>query len=98
MYVQLDKSDRETKKYKAIFYDDNRKKIITTHFGAKGYQDYTNHQDDERKQLYLNRHEKNENWNDFTSSGSLARWLLWNKRSISASYNDYIKKFNLKKY
>lgn len=98
MYVQLDKSDRETKKYKAVFYDDNRKKIITTHFGAKGYQDYTNHQDDERKQLYLNRHEKNENWNDPTSSGSLARWLLWNKKSISASYNDYIKKFNLKKY
>ena len=98
MYVQLDKSDREAKKYKAVFYDDNRKKIITTHFGAKGYQDYTLTHDDEAKQRYIERHKNNENWNDFTSSGSLARWLLWNKRSISASYNDYLKKFNLKKY
>lgn len=98
MYVQLDKSDREGKKYKAVFYDNNRKKIMTTHFGAKGYQDYTQHQDDERKQLYINRHEKNENFNDYMSAGSLARWLLWNKKSISASYNDYIKRFNLMKY
>jgi hypothetical protein len=97
VYVQLDKSNREEKKFKAVFYDDNRKKILTTHFGAKGYQDYTMHYDDERKRLYLERHSK-ENWNDPFSAGSLSRWLLWNKKSISASYNDYIKKFNFKKY
>jgi hypothetical protein len=68
VFVQLDKSDREGKKYKAVFYDDNRKKIITTHFGAKGYEDYTTHHDDERKQNYLSRHSK-ENWNDFMSAG-----------------------------
>jgi hypothetical protein len=98
MYIQLDKSDRETKKYKAIFYDNQRKKIITTHFGQRGANDYTLTHDDEAKQRYIERHKNNEDWNNFTSSGSLARWLLWNKRSISASYNDYIKKFNLKKY
>ena len=98
MYVQLDKSDREGKKYKAVFYDNNRKKIITTHFGAVGYQDYTNHHSDEQKQLYLNRHEKNENWNDFTSAGSLAYHLLWTEKSISRAFNKYLSKFNLKKY
>ena len=40
MYVQLEKSDREGKKYKAIFYDDERKKIKTSHFGATVYTDF----------------------------------------------------------
>ena len=97
MYIQLDKSNREDKKYKAIFFDDKRRKLLTSHFGAKGYDDYTYHQDDERKNRYLQRH-SNENWEDFTSSASLARYLLWNKKSISASFNDYLKRFNLKKY
>lgn len=97
MYAQLDKSDREDKKYKMIFYDNNRKKVLTTHFGAKGYQDYTMHQNDERKMRYLDRHSK-ENWNDYMTAGSLSRWLLWSKKSLSASYTDYLKKFNLQKY
>lgn len=97
MYAQLDKSDREDKKYKMIFYDNNRKKVLTTHFGAKGYQDYTMHQNDERKMRYLDRHSK-ENWNDYMTAGALSRWLLWSKKSLSASYTDYLKKFNLQKY
>lgn len=97
VFVQLTKSDQEGKKYKAIFYDEARKKIKTTHFGATGYSDYTKHKDEERKRLYLDRH-KNENWSDYKSAGSLARYILWNKPSVSASYNDYIKKFGLKKY
>lgn len=97
VFVQLTKSDQEGKKYKAIFYDEARKKIKTTHFGATGYSDYTKHKDEERKRLYLDRH-KNENWSDYKSAGSLARYILWNKPSVSASYNDYLKKFGLKKY
>lgn len=97
MYVQLEKSTREGKKYKAVFYDNDRKKIKTTHFGAVGYQDYTTHNDDERKNNYLSRH-GNENWNDPMSSASLARYILWNYKSISKSYNDYLRRFNLKKY
>lgn len=97
VYVQLLKSDQAGKKYKAIFYDEARKKIKTTQFGATGYSDYTKHKDEERKQRYLDRH-KNENWSDYKSAGSLARYILWNKPSVSASYNDYLKKFNLRKY
>ena len=98
VFVQLKKSEIDGKKYTAIFYDDNRKKIKTTHFGSAGMSDYTKHKDDERKDLYLARHRANENWDDYKTAGSLSRWILWNKPTISASYNDYLKRFNLKKY
>jgi len=99
VFVQLSKSNQEGKKYKAIFYkDENRQKIRTVHFGAVGYQDFTQHKDEDRKQAYLARHKNNENWADYKSAGSLSRYILWNKPSISASYNDYVKKFNLTKY
>ena len=99
VYVQLKKSEIDGKKYTAIFFDENRKKIKTTHFGAVGYEDFTTHKDEERKRRYLERHKnQNENWADYKSAGSLARYILWNKPSVSASYNDYLKKFNLRKY
>jgi hypothetical protein len=98
VFVQLTPSQIESKKYTAIFYDDNRKKIRTTHFGSAGMSDYSKHKDDERKQRYLDRHRANENWEDYKSGGSLARYILWNKPTISASYNDYLKRFGLSKY
>ena len=99
VFVQLKKATTSGKKYTAIFYDEERKKIKTTSFGATGYDDYTTHGDEERKQRYIERHKNgNENWADYKSAGSLSRYILWNKPSVSASYNDYIKKFGLKKY
>jgi hypothetical protein len=97
VYVQLDKSTREGKKYMAIFYDEKRIKIKTVHFGAQNYQDYTTHNDDERKENYLSRHGK-ENWGDYMNPGSLSRYILWNYKSKSKSFNDYLQRFNLKKY
>lgn len=100
VFVQLKKSTSEGKKYTAVFYDENRKKIKTTHFGQAKAKDFTSHGEDaeERKKLYLDRHRNNEDWNDYKSAGSLSRFILWNKPSVSASYNDYLKKFNLRKY
>jgi hypothetical protein len=97
-YIQLLKSKVSGKKYTAIFYDEKRSKIKTVHFGAAGMIDFTKHKDEEGKQRYLNRHSANEKWNDYMTAGSLSRWILWHKPSVSASYNDYIKKFGLKKY
>ncbi len=37
----------------------------------------------------------NENWDNFMSPGSLSRYLLWNKKTLSASIADYKKNFNL---
>ena len=98
VFVQLRKATTSGKKYTVIFYNENREKIATTSFGAVGYQDFTQHKDEDRKQAYLARHKRNEQWDDYKSAGSLSRHLLWSKPSLSASYNAYIKKFGLKKY
>ena len=98
VFVQLLKSVKDGKKYTAIFYDDDREKIKTVHFGTKGYEDFTIHGDEERKQRYIQRHKTRENFADYKTAGSLSYHILWNKPSVSASYNDYLKKFKLKKY
>lgn len=92
--IDIRKSSRKGKKYVARFqYPSGRKK--TTHFGGRGYSDYTIHKDKNRKQLYLNRHRKRENWNDPTTAGSLSRYLLWNKPTLNSSFEDYKKRFGL---
>ena len=98
MYVSIKPSTSSGKKMMAIFYDTAKKKVKTTHFGAIGYEDYTGHQDLQRKMNYLGRHKSTENWNDYMTAGALSRWVLWNKPTIKASIDDYIGKFNLKKY
>lgn len=62
-------------------------------FGAVGYEDFTMTGDEERKTAYLQRHTKNENWNNIATAGAWSRWLLWNKKSISASLADIKRKF-----
>ena len=96
-YIKLDKSDNIKKKFVATFYDEDKKKIKTTHFGSAGMSDYTINKDDARKELYLNRHKARENWNDFISAGALSRWLLWNEKTLESSLKYYLNKFNLKK-
>lgn len=94
--VEIKPAKTKTHKYTAIFFEGD-KKIKTTNFGYKGMSDFTKHKDPERKKKYLARHKKNENWNDYKSAGSLSRYILWNKPTLKASINDYIKKFKLKK-
>jgi hypothetical protein len=92
-YTQLMKGTGG-KKYKMIFYDMMRKKIKSVQFGAVGYEDFTTHGDLQRKQNYIQRHTSNENFNDAMTAGACARWILWNKTSVSASYKDFRSKFN----
>lgn len=96
MKVEIKRSPILTKKLVAIFYDNDGKKVKTTHFGARGMSDYTQHHDPERKQRYIDRHSHRENFNDYMSAGALSRWILWNKPSLQASISDYKNKFNLK--
>ena len=95
MKVDIKTSTNSKKKMMAIFYDGD-KKIKTTHFGSAGMSDYTKHNDDERKKRYIERHKVNENWADYKSAGSLSRYILWNKATLTASINDYKSKFKLK--
>lgn len=94
--VVIKPSTNSEKKKMAIFYDKDGNKLKTTHFGAAGMSDYTKHKDPERKQRYLTRHKKRENWNDFTSAGSLSRYILWGEPTLQKSIDKYKHKFNLK--
>lgn len=87
MNVSLYFSPNKTKKYRVIF--ENGDKID---FGAKGYSDYTIHKDTKRKERYIARHSKNENWtkSGIKTAGFWSRWLLWNKKTLKSSAN-YIK-------
>ena len=87
-YIFISKSSRKDKKLKAVI--DNKK---TIHFGASGYSDYTKHKDDNRKDAYIQRHKKNENWADFETAGFYAKHILWNKPSILESVKDTNKQF-----
>ncbi len=51
------KSDKPDKKY-YIITNDNKK----VYFGSSNYSDFTIHKDEARRQRYVARHEKNENW------------------------------------
>ena len=68
-------SDKLEKKYKAIFTKPDGK-TKTIHFGAKGYEDYTQHHNKERRRLYRQRHEKDLK-NDPTRAGYLSYYILW---------------------
>jgi len=98
MYVNITKSTRQGKKMMAIFYDEAKKKVRTSHFGAVGYNDYTITGDLQAKMNYIARHKERENWNDYMSSGSLAFYILWDKPTLTASIQEYMRRFKLKKY
>lgn len=49
----------------------------------------------ERKQRYIDRHKKNEKWNDLKTAGAWSKHLLWNKPTLSASIKDMESKFNI---
>jgi hypothetical protein len=90
-------SPRKTKKLRAVFFYEG-KYWKSVDFGQRPYEDFTTHKDERRKERYLKRHQEKEDWEDFTSPGALARWILWNKPTLKASYNDYINRFGLERY
>ena len=80
-------------KFKATFQNDDRQYSVK--FGRQGYSDYTIHKDEARKERYLDRHRKNENWNKPDTAGALSRWVLWNLPTLKASIDDFKKRFSL---
>tara|TARA_R110001599_G_C11824666_1_gene617612 strand:+ start:86 stop:385 length:300 start_codon:yes stop_codon:yes gene_type:complete len=96
--VEITKSNRNDKRFQAVFTDDDGKKIKTTQFGLKNPKvgTYIDHKNEKLKENYLKRHKKNENWNNFMSAGSLSRYILWNKKTYQQSLDNYKKIFKLK--
>ena len=95
MNVKIIDSTAKNKRLTAIFTDDKGKKVKTTNFGFKGGSTFIDHKDENKKKNYLARHRARENWNDYMSAGSLARFILWNKPTLTESIKDYKKRFNL---
>lgn len=89
-------SNRSGKKYMIVLRKGG-KKVKTIHFGASGYEHYTSgHLDDERRKRYVDRHKKNENFNDETSASYYALNYLWRFKTFNEAkkwvYNDIKKK------
>ncbi len=76
------KSDKPEKKYYIITKDDKK-----VHFGAAGYDDFTTHKDEERRQHYITRH-KNEDWtkSGIDTPGFWAYHYLWSLPSKTQVY------------
>jgi len=93
MKVTIKPSTSKGKKYMAIFYEGD-KKVKTTHFGAKGYTDYTRGATDEQQKAYKSRHSGDNLSNKF-SAGALSMSVLWSSKSLSQGIKNYKSKFGL---
>jgi len=99
MKVYLSKPTRKYKKYSVLI---GHKRI---NFGDDRYEDYTQHGDPKRKALYIQRHKKNEDWNDpfgrlggnpaVLTAGWWSRYLLWEKPTITEAIKDIKKRFGI---
>jgi hypothetical protein len=85
-------SDKPEKKYYIITKDNKR-----VYFGQASASDFTIHKDEDRKNRYIKRHEKNESkfWNKsgIDTPSFWALNLLWNKPTIKESYQDIKRKY-----
>jgi len=82
-------SIKKDKRYMAIF-----KNNVIVHFGLKNGSVYIDHHDKKKRDNYLKRHLKNENWDDPYSAGALSRWLLWGDyTNLNENHQAFMKKF-----
>ena len=90
MIVEISKSNNKNKKFKAVI---NGGKTI--HFGHSQYQDYTTHNDNQRKERYINRHKERENWtkSGVDTAGFYAKHILWGEKTIEKSIDKLNNKY-----
>jgi len=82
------RSDRPNKKFYII--NDEFKKV---YFGDSRYQHYTQgHLNEKRKQAYIKRHKRKEDWYNPNTAGFFSRWFLWEY----PTYDEALR--NIKKY
>ena len=81
-------------KYTAVFDNNGRKK--TTHFGAKGMDDYTLTHDKDQRERYRTRHKKDLATKDPTRAGFLSYYILWgDSTSLRSNIADFKSRFDL---
>ena len=93
MEVTITKSKKKHKKFDANIKTKDSENNIS--FGASGYSDFTKHKDEKRKDRYISRHKKNEDWNKsgIDTAGFYSKHLLWNKDSFDKSFKSLKNKF-----
>ena len=92
----VEKGTGKNKKLKAIFYDDQGKKIKTVQFGDSRYEDYTQHKDKKRRSKYRDRHKKDLEKGDYMSAGYLSYYILWGQSAaLDTNIKAYKKMFKL---
>jgi len=95
MKFRLEPSVDKVHKWVGVFTDPITKDERRVSFGAKGYEDYTQHHDRLRRANYLSRHRTRENWNNPMSAGALSRWILWNTQDLQRNVSQFRRRFNL---
>ena len=92
MEVVMTKSKNSSKKK----YDARIDGTKTVSFGQKMASDFTKHKNTDRKDNYIARHKKNEDWNKSgaKTAGFYSKHVLWNKLTLKASIDDINKRFN----
>jgi len=91
----ITESDKAGKKLKAVFVQDNGR-TKTTHFGAKGMDDYTLTHDKAQRDRYRIRHKKDLETGDPTRAGFLSYYILWgDSTSRATNIAAYKKRHNL---
>ena len=89
MEIIISKSTNKNKKFDAFV---DGKKIS---FGQHGASDFSIHKDPERKDRYIARHAKREDWDKsgVKTAGFYSRWVLWHMPTIESSIADLNKKY-----
>jgi hypothetical protein len=85
----IQKSTRKGKRFMATYANG---KVV--HFGQEGGKTYIDEGDKIKRENYLLRHKKRENWNNPFSAGSLSRYLLWgDSTDLETNHQAFMKKF-----
>ena len=91
--MEIKDSPRNSKRFVAQFPDHP-----PVHFGQKdpATGTYIDHKDKKKRELYIARHKKNEDWTDAHSAGALSRYILWGPTtSLEKNIRLYKKRFRL---
>ena len=94
--VNVEKSPKVGKKWRANFYDKENDKRKHTDFGAAGMNDFTITNDVEKRELYRQRHKKDLDTDDPTRAGYLSYYILWgDSTSLRTNIASYRRRFNM---
>lgn len=93
MKFTLEPASDGVHKWVGVFTDETTHRRVP--FGAKGYEDYTQHKNPLRRANYLSRHRSREDWNDPMTAGALSRWILWESTSLHEAVRKFKRRFSL---